>query len=348
MGATLCAAALMSAPAVAAGVACKAARSTADRLVCATPELSATDADLNQLYGRLAVRPEDREQRQRQQRWIEQRDACASDLRCARAAYVNRISELLKSPALKLTATSLSSGETVVDLKGGWMIDESDGMPIQAFCKHVRDFANQVAPRWLRAKNGASYSASCPSAIVEAPFFDTPPWKVLEPSAHRELIERLLRYEHENVAYFSGPHKRDGAYYVDQASKFINGGGKLKLWSTHLLDFFASADGKTTLGSTTRIQHLAQLVFPDQRNVGPQTDDAGCAHGIEDAKLFLVAADLAGPAPMAYPALQSAVLRLYHNEPVLIQPDYAAVWLSFPTSTQFENCTIRLVNDLNL
>jgi uncharacterized protein len=81
--------------AAAASFDCKKARTTAEKLICATPELSRADEELGRQYkaARAATR-DAKELRETQQRWIRtRRDTCA-DAACMLAAYRRRIPEL--------------------------------------------------------------------------------------------------------------------------------------------------------------------------------------------------------------------------------------------------------------
>lgn len=88
--------AAFAAPAVAAGMDCGRARTTAEIAICADPGLYALDAELGTAYGKLRkAQPQQADAlRQAQRSWLKQRDLCRADAACLRARYESRVADL--------------------------------------------------------------------------------------------------------------------------------------------------------------------------------------------------------------------------------------------------------------
>lgn len=311
---------LCSLPASAASFDCAAVRSPVEQLVCATPELSDMDEDLGYLYRHLAIPSGETRERTAQRQWIKRRDACAADVACVRTAYIDRIAGMLGSPLLRLESDAQSYDETKVRLKKGWVIDDEGEPRVQAPCIELEKFANREAAYWWRFQTSNLHYSYCTPVTANAPFFDMPPWQSLDSARHKPLLARLLRFKEEGIQrYFQGPHAHDDDYFDAQANRFIAEGGTLKLWSTHLFDTVSSADMRETIVTANKIQHVVQLGTPIPPYSCRRTRSPECNYPTEKTQLFLASDDLSGPAEMHAGELESAVLRLYRNNPVLIQ-----------------------------
>jgi uncharacterized protein len=339
---------LGSLPASAASFNCAAARSPVERLICATPELSDMDDDMDYLYRHVVISAGDRQERTAQRLWIRRRNACAADVDCLRSAYIDRVSELLELPSLKLPERGLGTDETKVFLKSGWVIDDDGQPPVAKPCAEVREFVNRKAAYWWRFKQGALYSAYCSPAAADAPVFDLPPWKDLEPVEYKSLIAQLLKFKKEGSRrYFEGMRKHDGADYGKQADEFIGNGGTLKLWSAHIFDRVRSADATRNIVTAGQEQTIVQLGFPNRPDALRRFTSPECKFPVETTQLFLVTKDLSGPAPFFASELESAALRLYRKRPVLVTANDASLSLIFPLGGDPDTeCNIKFIAKL--
>ena len=338
---------LCSLPASAASFDCAAARSQVERLVCATPELSAMDEDLGYLYRHLAVSAGAAQERMTQRLWVKQRDACAADVACVRSAYVHRISALLNSPALKLPEKGGNElAATKVRLKSGWIIDDREGPAPSRPCPELRDYLNEKAGYWWRPDSNRYYTY-CATAVQQSPLFTTPPWRKLAPAFHRGLIAKLLRLRDErSFAYFGGLHRRDEAYYLKQTEEFIANGSSLELWSGHFFDSVTDAMTAQSMNTAGQVQHLAQigLTVPDAADL-PYRSPA-CDSPKKRFSQYLVSENLAGPAAVVADGLEDGVLTLYRGRPVLLSSDGAQQELTFPLDDGAETkCRLRFIKD---
>ena len=303
---------------------CGKATTKVEHLICDNPEISKLDDELSAAY-KVALKniAQADSIKQEQKRWMKERNAC-SDADCLRHAYEARLSTLV--------AQSLENKADKNPLSAGWDYKQEGGrMGTEPYtvggddvmCQQVKDYMNQVAPNWTPDKEN-----SCTSAVRLFPGFTEPPWTELEPRRHEELIARLLRYRAEGAREYFGfikpsPYSRDDAYYRQEAHHFIETGGRLQYWRTHLLDMDADPEDFIDKHLPPGDQPLIQLRFAVDYSIDARFRNLACRLPNWRGAVFLVTEDMSGPDPHIFDGgatgiMSSSSLFIYEGKPILL------------------------------
>jgi len=169
-------------------------------------------------------------------------------------------------------------------------------------------------------RHGAAGAHRCEASARAMPGVESPPWNDLDPTAHRLLISRLLRYASEGeVRYFnraSAPARRPDAdrYFLEQADKFIAAGGQLQLWRTAPYEPPPPVLARMQAGEAVA-RNLVQL-----RPAPPShPSNAPCWAPTTSARIFFVSDDLSDLDPAVTPGFYpDRAIALYGGDRVLI------------------------------
>ncbi|WP_443191743.1 hypothetical protein [Pseudomonas indica] len=173
-------------------------------------------------------------------------------------------------------------------------------------CIAMRDRLNKLTVRDLKE---APANSCAPLAVVTYPEFEMPPWEELDASKHEALIYELFRFLNlGTVAYFG--RARPGALDKwtemtkeqqegfnqrrrEQARRFIERGGRLRVWRTRLVEDFGIT---TEIYAAPGLQTIVQLRYPDERREATNRKVCPELSKIVDAPshLFFVTDDLRG------------------------------------------------------
>jgi hypothetical protein len=140
------------------------------------------------------------------------------------------------------------------------------------------------------------------------PGFSAPPWQKLDPQEHLDLIARLIAYGSGRDLYFKNPI--DLERFRPGAKDFIEQGGELLVWKTHLL---SNLGDNVDVPSPPGDQTVVRLIYKP----GITSEDAVCkeeATRIGMGPTFLVLPDLSGPDPRVG---QGTAYALRTHQPVI-------------------------------
>ncbi len=169
-------------------------------------------------------------------------------------------------------------------------------------------FANAQAAEWISETQASaadaplcrallarlrSFSERCaPDAVETYRGFADPPWESLDPNQHIDLIAKLTAYSSggPNV-YFQRPI--DLERFRVGATLFVDHGGVLQVWHTHLLSSFGdSATNPAPAGDQTVVMMTTKAGAADLH-----TDCRGKTTRNWVRQTFIVLPDLSGPDP---------------------------------------------------
>lgn len=331
---------------------CYRATTLVEQSVCSNAELSRLDDDLAWLYAHIAPAAK-ATNKLAQRQWLRERNLCADEA-CLQAAYIARISSLLMSKDLLIAPSPGDTpGETRLTLKNGWVpgkdvwgdrIDQGN----DPLCRVAAEHMNRYAADWNRHRV-VLLDNLCVTASLSIPGMVPPPWKELAPADHLLLIARLLRFSSEGARQYFAPDPPHGshsdAFYRDAAAKFAADGGHLLTWTTTL--FSAATDARTneTINTAKQQQTIVQL----RESAQPWRDtvaSATCQPSSWRDRVFLVEADLSGPAPAYIPSLDSATVMLYEGAPVFLR-NYRSQLLIDDTASFFggTRCNLSAIRE---
>ncbi len=186
---------------------------------------------------------------------------------------------------------------------GTWKSETTPENPEARLCAALQKHLNNVGEQCMEV------------ALQTYPGFSSPPWQQLDPQEHLDLIARLIAYQAKDGLYFKNPINLD--LYRPEATEFINQGGRLLVWRTHLLSNLGDNVDVPSPGDQT----VVRLIYKP----GITSEDADCqqkAIQIGMGPTFLVIPDLSGPDPRvghgtAY-ALQTHQPMIYRDEVVFV------------------------------
>jgi uncharacterized protein len=160
------------APTVSASFDCKAAQSSAEKMICADAEIADSDRRMGMLFAELQRELPDKkkEAREEQRKWLKERDAC-DESSCLRNAYDSRIGEILsampslasKAPISAATADQLIAvfaAMTPEDLENVTTGENGDALN-QASCFYFQR-SPRAAAELFRAFSGSTRDARQP------------------------------------------------------------------------------------------------------------------------------------------------------------------------------------------
>ncbi|WP_443191745.1 hypothetical protein [Pseudomonas indica] len=173
-------------------------------------------------------------------------------------------------------------------------------------CIAMREHLNRLTVRDL---NEAPTNSCATTAVRSYPEFKMPPWQELDASKHEALIYELFRFLNlGTVAYFGRARpgeldrwtemtkeqqERFNQLVLEDARRFIERGGRLRVWRTRLVEDFGFVN---KLYAAPGPQTIVQLRYPDEireaanRKVCPELSQAPYA----PSHLFFVTEDLSG------------------------------------------------------
>ncbi|WP_146208499.1 hypothetical protein [Cupriavidus plantarum] len=149
------------------------------------------------------------------------------------------------------------------------------------------------------------------NAALSYPGFSEPPWEELNPVEHEQLIYRLLRYT-APTAWPEANTRRD-------VREFIEGGGKVQLWRTHLISDFGSRN-HPEIWAPPGPQNVVQLRYP---SVSKERDGTSLCPAVphpnwERGRVFIANDDLTDVHPELGPVgqmLSMMTLVLFRGTP---------------------------------
>ena len=184
---------------------CLHAGSAAERTICASPELTSLDDELDSAFADALERSDDRDRiRAGQDDWLARRDHCGADQECLARAMRNRISELRSVSAvtsrggrdLAYIALRNAAQVAVVDLGSGSIIERIKVGPL---------------PRGTTASADGSTVAVVNDGDITVSLIDTDTNEVVETLVYQALRDRI----------FQKSGAADGAHDDDDNSKNI-------------------------------------------------------------------------------------------------------------------------------
>ena len=151
----------------------------------------------------------------------------------------------------------------------GWVSTMPADSPDQDLCQALLDRLKHTDSRCLE------------TAIDEYTSFTTPPWQMLDPSQHIELIAKL-------TGYIGGPDTMTDQQWsakLQGAKEFAKGGGTLKVWRTRLLNFYAD-NGRLPVPPGNQSIVLMSRIY---KSICPSHPS------VTQNETFVVLPDLSGP-----------------------------------------------------
>lgn len=293
-------------PAYAASFDCAKATTKVEKLICDNPTISELDDDLGKAY-QEAINKANEKQKQRlvteQKYWLKHTRNICTDEPCFRQAYSSRLATLAIFFAPKQPA------------QGGDWIYRDGGGKSELLCQDLLKRLNYYYHQNELLDEQCSWDV-----VVSYPKFTEPPWTVLDPLKHEELIVNLMKYDQEGgEAYF---HLRPGlkeqnpdSVYRNRAVDFIDQGGRLLMWRTRLIQH----DGTEQTIVQRWIPWIDRIRVLNRNQGKPCIDKQKISWtGGGDA----VTADLSGPDPNVDPATHEVVRRhqlvIYEGKPLLV------------------------------
>lgn len=168
---------------------------------------------------------------------------------------------------------------------GTWTSDSVEEGGGGLLCKALHKRLQEIRPE-------------CASDAIESyKEFSDPPWQSLDPAEHLGLITKLMMLAQEGArAYFKNPEMSHDAAHELEARRFIERGGQLQVWRTHLISFLHAGSQKVPPREQTIIR-LTNKVGSDNSLCGcPGKSSIGWVRST-----FIVLPDLSGPDPQIDP-----------------------------------------------
>lgn len=225
---------------------------------------------------------------------------------------------LLTSGAVVLAADNATSKMT-----GKWIYRDGAGKS-NSLCR-------ELLKRLNRYDRDESLDSRCSFPVLTSfPKFTLPPWENLDVQEHSELVFKLMKYSGEGGpnGYFHllpGLKERGSdSDYLYRTKRFIEQGGRLRLWRTRLVDHYGT--GPVTQAPSGE-QAIVQMYIPMPREAlatyCPGKPKPASFYQVE--LLYIVTPDLTGPDPHVDPGtfgtLGGRDLLIYEDKPVLVGPE---------------------------
>jgi hypothetical protein len=128
-------------------------------------------------------------------------------------------------------------------------------------------------------------------ALDTYPGLSSPPWKILDPKRHLDLIANLIAYGAGPVPILRNKQRINPIQLKGPVEAFIRTGGELKVWRTHLITYYEPGRRLAPTGQQTILEMIDKR-YPAKH---PKT---GCSGNQEKGWLrytFLVSPSLTGP-----------------------------------------------------
>jgi len=312
---------LLEVDAQAASFDCAKAQTKVEHLICDNPEISKLDDALRASY-KTALKDEKQANfiRLKQKQWMKERNSC-DDAACVKSAYKRRLSSLANKPRVTDDRVVAKQRMRPRAQRGDWTYRGNSGGN-EPLCHALLRRLN----RYDRDEESQNYACSFP-VLASYPKFTPPPWEELDIRQHEELLFKLFKYGQEGPdGYF---HWLPGlkaqfsdAYYRDKAKRFIEEGGRLRIWRTRLLNYYRGKNGLIPAppGEQTIVQMFILM---------PKEKDTYCTSKPEPADvyferaIFIITPDLSGPDPNIDPGTHGILSRsddllLYEGKPLFI------------------------------
>jgi hypothetical protein len=152
-------------------------------------------------------------------------------------------------------------------------------------------------------------------ALETYPGFSSPPWKILDPHQHLDLLTALILMR-DGSPVNAIP---DLPPYRSRALAFIKRGGELRVWHTRLLSNYGEGAGSPTPPA----DQVVIVPFDKFEQQDPHADCPGKRSKGWQASTFVVLPDLSGPDPQVERGLAHALTLmqpvLYRGETLLIE-----------------------------
>lgn len=184
----------------------------------------------------------------------------------------------------------------------------------------------------VKRMNSTAYECTR-SALDTYPELSSPPWKTLDPKRHLNLIASLIAYGASPVPLLHNKRTMDPATLKRSVEAFIRAGGEIKVWRTHLINYYEPGRRVAPPGDQT------VLLMIDKR-YAPEKSEGRCRGGLAQGwsrYTFLVSPDLSGPdkrVDLSFAELlaSSYPVILHHEQSVLV---------SYPVNLDYQVAYVR-------